>query len=365
MNTENFMRLAIELAAKGGNKVSPNPLVGAVIVKDGKIIGQGYHEKYAGPHAEINAIRSCKESLVGACIYVTLEPCCHYGKTPPCTEAIIKSGITKVVVGSNDPNPLVGGKGIEILKNSGIAVENSVFESECDKLNEIFFHYIKTQTPYVTMKYAMSADGKIATFSGKSKWITGETSRNHVHESRNLNAGIMVGIGTVIADDPELTCRIKGARNPKRIICDTNLRIPLDSKVLNTAQAQTYIATCSQDMQKIEILESLGCKILQIPRKGEHIDLGILMKKLAQEKIDSILLEGGATLNASALQQNIVSKVQVYMAPKILGGTHAKSPVGGQGVESPSEAFMLKNRKITVMDEDILIEYEVEECLQE
>jgi len=359
------MRLAIELAAKGGNRVSPNPLVGAVIVKDGEIIGQGYHEAYGGPHAEINALRSCNESPEGACIYVTLEPCCHHGKTPPCTEAIIKSGISKVVIGSKDPNPLVGGKGIEILRSAGISVETSPLEQECKVLNKIFFHYIKTQMPYVTMKYAMTADGKIATFSGKSKWITGEAARAHVHESRNRYAGIMAGVGTVIADDPELTRRIPGGRNPKRIICDTNLRIPLDSKVLNTDQATTYIATCSGDTQKIKLLENLGCIILQIPRDGDHIDLKFLMKRLAQEKLDSILLEGGATLNASALEAKVVSGVQVYIAPKIFGGNLAKSPVGGQGAESPSDAFMLKNGKITLMDEDILIEYEVDECLQE
>ncbi|MGB5823457.1 MAG: bifunctional diaminohydroxyphosphoribosylaminopyrimidine deaminase/5-amino-6-(5-phosphoribosylamino)uracil reductase RibD [Proteocatella sp.] len=364
MDTERFMKLAIELAAKGGNRVSPNPLVGAVIVKNAEIIGQGYHEAYGGPHAEINALSSCKESPKGACIYVTLEPCCHYGKTPPCTEAIIKSGISKVVIGSKDPNPLVAGKGIESLRRAGVGVEILDMEA-CYRLNEIFFHYIKTKRPYVIMKYAMTADGKIATFSGKSKWITGEVARAHVHESRNRYAGIMVGVGTVIADNPELTCRIPGGRNPKRIICDTNLRIPLDSKVLNTKEAPTYIATCSDDEQKISALESLGCRILRIPKNADRLDLKFLMKRLAEEKIDAILLEGGATLNASALEAKIVSRVQVYISPKIFGGNLAKSPVGGQGVENPSEAFMLKNGKIRVMDEDILIEYEVDECLQE
>lgn len=364
MNTDSFMKLAVELAVKGGNRVSPNPLVGAVIVKAGKIIGQGYHEEYGGPHAEINALRSCSDSPEGACIYVTLEPCCHQGKTPPCTAAIIKSGISTVVIGSRDPNPLVAGKGIETLRRAGVEVEILDMD-ECYSLNEIFFHYIKTQTPYVVMKYAMTADGRIATFSGKSKWITGETARAHVHESRNRYAGIMTGIGTVIADDPELTCRIPGGRNPVRIICDTNLRIPLDSKVLNTKEAATYIATSSEDAKKIGALESLGCKILRIPKHGEHIDFGFLMKRLAKEKIDSILLEGGATLNASALNARAVRRAQVYIAPKIFGGELARSPVGGQGAENPSEATMLKRGKITLLDEDILIEYEVEACLQE
>lgn len=361
MNDLEYMKMAIELAVKGGNRVSPNPLVGAVIVKDGEIIGYGYHEKYGMPHAEINALNSCIKLPEGATMYVTLEPCCHTGKTPPCTEAIIQSGIKRVVIGSKDPNPLVGGKGIEILKENGIEVKCFVLEKECMDINKIFFHYIETGMPYVVMKYAMTLDGKIATFSGKSKWITGDAARNHVHKTRSMYSGIMVGSRTVISDDPELTSRIPGGRNPKRIICDTNLSIPLNARVLRSAdRIKTYIATSSIDKEKIDMFKSLGCEVLHIPKYGEHISLVILMKELAKEGIDSILLEGGGELNAGALSANIVSKLQVYMAPKVFGGKNAKTPVAGIGIEDPQNAIKFRRREITVLDEDILIEYEVE-----
>lgn len=363
---ESHMRLAMELALKGANKVSPNPMVGAVIVKDDEIIGQGYHQEYGGSHAEINALKSANRPLSEATMYVTLEPCCHYGKTPPCTEAIIKSGIKRVIVGAKDPNPLVAGKGIRELRKNGINVEMSTLEKECVDMNRIFFHYIKTGTPYVIMKYAMTLDGKIATSSGRSKWISGETSRAHVHKTRNMLSAIMVGSGTVIADDPELTCRIEGGRNPKRVVCDTSLKIPLDAKVFNnTDRIKTFVATCSSDDKKIENLENLGCTIIKLQKSNGHLDLKELMNKLGAEKVDSILLEGGSTLNAAALDSGIVNKIQAYISPKIFGGESAKTPVGGKGVYSPEKAYMMKNRKITLMDEDLLLEYEVEKCLQE
>lgn len=361
MSDLEYMKMAIELAVKGGNRVSPNPLVGAVIVKDGEIIGYGYHEKYGMPHAEINALNSCTKSPEGATMYVTLEPCCHMGKTPPCTESIIRSGIKKVVIGSKDPNPLVGGKGIELLSASGIEVKCFVMEKECLELNKIFFHYIEKGMPYVIMKYAMTLDGKIATFSGKSKWITGSAARNHVHKSRSMYSGIMVGSKTVISDDPELTSRIPGGRNPKRIICDTNLSIPLNARVLRNAdRIDTYIATASLDKDKIDLFKALGCKVIHIPKFGERISLELLMKALAKEGIDSVLLEGGGELNAGAIEAKIVNKIQVYMAPKIFGGRDAKTPVAGDGIEDPQNALTLKRKEITVLDEDILIEYEVE-----
>ena len=361
MNDLEYMKMAIELAFKGGNKVSPNPLVGAVIVKDREIIGYGYHEKYGMPHAEINALNSCTKSPEGATMYVTLEPCCHRGKTPPCTESIVKSGIKKVVVGSKDPNPLVAGKGIDILKENGVDVKCFVMEKECMELNKVFFHYIETGRPYVIMKYAMTLDGKIATFSGKSKWITGSAARNHVHKSRSMYSGIMVGSKTVISDDPELSSRIPGGRNPKRIICDTNLSIPLNARVLKNAdRIDTYIATASLDKAKIDMFRALGCKVIHIPQVGEHINLELLMKELAKEGIDSVLLEGGGELNAGAIKAGIVSKIQVYIAPKIFGGRDAKTPIEGEGIEDPQNALTFKRKEITMLDEDILIEYEVE-----
>lgn len=356
-----YMKRALLLAERGCGFVNPNPMVGAVIVKNGTIIGEGYHERYGQLHAERNAIAACRESAEGAVMYVTLEPCCHYGQTPPCTEAIIKSGIKKVFVGSMDPNPQVGGKGIENLRDKGIEVVTGILEKECLELNEIFFHYIKTKIPLVTMKYAMTLDGKIATYTGKSKWITGEKAREHVHYTRQRHAAIMVGVGTVIADDPLLTCRIPGGRNPIRIICDTRLRTPISAQVIKTArQVETYIATSCTDELKREAFIQAGCKIITVAEAENHINLEELLIKLGEEKIDSILLEGGAALNYSALKAGIVNKVQAYIAPKIFGGEKAKSPVGGAGIALPDEAFLLAGKKVIFLGEDILIEGEVE-----
>ena len=360
MTHEDYMKLAIDEALKGMGYTNPNPMVGAIIVKDGKIIGKGYHEKYGQLHAERNAIASCQESMEGATIYVTLEPCCHYGKTPPCTEAIIENKFSTVVIGSKDPNPLVAGKGIKQLKEHGIQVISGVLEQECDAINEVFFHFIQTKTPYVVMKYAMTADGKIAAYTGESKWITGEKAREHVQKSRHRYAGIMAGIGTVLADDPMLNCRIPDGQNPARIICDTSLRTPLTSQLASTAlDIPVYIATACTDRDKINSYLEKGCKILSIPKKGNHIDLQVLMKKLGEEKIDSILLEGGAELNYSALQAGIVKKVQTYIAPKLFGGKTAKTPVGGQGVAHPDHAYFLEQKNIHLLEPDILIEWEV------
>lgn len=360
LRDKEYMKRALELAKKGIGKVNPNPMVGAVIVKDGKILGEGYHACYAGLHAEREAIKACDACREGSTLYVTLEPCCHYGKNPPCTEAILENKISRVVIGSSDPNPLVAGKGIEILRNSGIEVVTGVLKKECDALNEKFFHYITTKTPYVTMKYAMTLDGKIATCTGESKWITGEEAREHVHAMRNEYAGIMVGIRTVLEDDPLLTCRIPGGSNPARIICDTYLKISPDSQLVRTAgDVKTYIATCAEDSNKKKELAKRGCRILNISKKGEYLDLVELMERLGQEKIDSVILEGGGILNYSALQSGIVQKVQAYIAPKLFGGKEAATPVQGTGQKSPEEAFLLCNRKVSFYGEDILLEYEV------
>lgn len=361
MNDSEYMGIALELAKKGCGYTSPNPMVGAVIVRNGEIIGQGWHEKYGEPHAERNALASCKVSPRGATMYVTFEPCCHYGKQPPCTDAVIEAGIKRVVVGSGDPNPLVAGKGIKILREHGIEVEENILKKECDKLNEIFLHYISTGLPFVVMKYAMTADGKIATYTGKSKWITGEAAREYVHRQRHRYSGIMVGSGTVVADDPMLTCRISGGKNPIRIICDSRLITPLISKIVATAkEVKTIIATCCEDKDKISKYEKMGCNILYIPESNGHIDLYVLMKRLGEEKIDSILLEGGAMLNWSALKSGIVNKAQIYIAPKLFGGDTAKAPIGGIGVEVPENAFRLKNTEMTRLGEDFLIEGEVD-----
>ena len=378
MPEEKYMRRAIELAKKGSGHVNPNPLVGAVIVRDGEIIGEGYHECYGQLHAERNAIANAKKrgnSLEGSTIYVTLEPCCHYGKTPPCTEAIIEEKIARVVVGSDDPNPLVSGKGFQMLREKGIEVIPHFLKEECDAMNHVFFHYIRTGTPYVAMKYAMTMDGKIACYTGNSKWVTGEESRAHVQTLRNHYKGIMAGIGTVLADDPMLNCRIEGGRDPIRIIADSHLRIPMDSQLVRTAGQQPLIVAClpDADEEKAAQLQEKGVEVLRIPgvttaditeEQKEVISLPVLMKELGARKIDGILLEGGGQLNESALQAGIVDRIYCYIAPKIFGGAQAKTPVEGQGLTRAADAWQFKRIGMQEFGQDILLEYEKAQELQ-
>ena len=285
------MKIALDLAKLGKGKVNPNPLVGAVIVKDKKIIAKGYHEKYGEDHAEVNAFKNAKENVAGATMYVTLEPCSHYGKTPPCVDKIIDNKISRVVIGMMDPNKLVLGQGIKKLQDAGIEVEVGVLEEECKKLNEVFIKYIKNKKPFVVLKAAMSLDGKISTASGESKWITGNKSRSEVHKLRNDLSAIMVGVDTVIIDNPYLTCRIVDGRNPIRIIIDSKLRIPKDSNVLeNTNDIKTIIATTEKaPKEKIDYLENLGVWVIKTKSKDEKVNLKELMIKLGELKIDSIL----------------------------------------------------------------------------
>ena len=361
-----YMERALALAKKGIGHVNPNPLVGSIIVKEGNIIGEGYHQKYGGPHAEINAFASLKESSIGATLYVTLEPCSHYGKTPPCVDAVIKSGVARVVIASLDPNPLVAGRSMTKMQEAGIDVEVGVLKEACDELNQIFFHYITHQTPYVVMKYAMTSDGKIATRTGASRWITGYEARKKVHEDRHRYAGIMVGVGTVIADDPMLDSRIEGSKNPIRIICDTTLRTPMGSRIIKTAESiPTILLSACTDVTRHHPYTNAGCQIITIPLRDHKLDLRVAMNILAEIGIDSILLEGGATLNASAMEARVVQKVQTYIAPKLFGGESAPTPIAGLGVDHPDQAYRLKNSKVTLLGEDILIESEVAKCLQE
>ena len=369
LDKEQYMKRAIELARLGEGKVNPNPLVGAVIVKDGVIIGEGYHMRYGGLHAERNAFGNLKdiELAKGAEMYVTLEPCCHHGKQPPCTDAIIEHGISKVYIGSDDPNELVAGKGIRILRDAGIFVETGILKEECDALNPVFFHYITKKTPYVVMKYAMTLDGKIATRTGHSMWVSGKQSRERVQHSRNALKGIMVGIGTVLNDDPRLTCRLEDGRNPIRIICDSKLRIPLSCRIVNTAkEVPTIIATIEPHAEynrfwheQKEALEKEGTEVLVVNEKEGRIDLNDLMSKLYEKEIDGILLEGGSTLNYAALQAGIVNEINVYVAPKFFGGTGYFTPVGGEGVEMATEALGAVFESSEMVGEDILLKYKI------
>lgn len=375
MAEEQFMKRAIELAKQGAGWTAPNPLVGAVVVKNGRVIGEGYHRKYGELHAERNALAACSEDPAGATLYVTLEPCCHYGKTPPCTEIIIEKKIAKVVIGSRDPNPKVAGKGARILREHGIEVVEDYMREACDALNPVFFHYITTKTPYVVLKFAMTLDGKIATRTGASKWITGEAARNHVHQLRGRYAGILAGIGTVLADDPMLNCRIDGAHQPLRIILDSHLRIPMGSRLVRSAKEYPLLIVCNESNRdreegasRIQKLEEAGAKVWTLPEKNGHPDLNVLMQRLGEEKIDSVLIEGGGTVNEAALKAHIVHHVYAYIAPKIFGGEDAKTPVEGLGIRLPQECAQLRLAKITVLLNDMLLEYDVEgetECSPE
>jgi len=351
------MERALELAKKGTGKVNPNPLVGAIIVKNGEIIGEGYHECYGEAHAERNAVKNANESVEDSTIYVTLEPCAHYGKTPPCVDLIIEKKFKKVVIGMLDPNELVAGKSIEKLEKNGVEVVVGVKEEECKKLNEIFIKYITSKSPFVILKSGMSLDGKIATYSGKSKWITSKESREDAQNLRNRLNSIMVGVNTVITDDPELTCRINNDKKLIRIVVDTNLRIPLDSKVINNKDKLTIIATTlNSNENKKQALRDLGIKVIEVSEKNNKVNLKELLRKLGQEGIDSVLIEGGGTLNFSALEENIVDKVIFYIAPKILGGENSKSCIAGIGFSELNQAVKLKDISYRKVGEDLVVE---------
>ncbi|MFR1051693.1 MAG: bifunctional diaminohydroxyphosphoribosylaminopyrimidine deaminase/5-amino-6-(5-phosphoribosylamino)uracil reductase RibD [Lachnospirales bacterium] len=364
MEEQEYMRRCVALAKQGIGWTSPNPMVGAVIVKNGRIIGEGWHVRRGELHAERHALSRCTESPDGADLYVTLEPCCHHGRQPPCTDAILAAGIRRVYVGSDDPNPLAAGKGLEILRSKGVEVKTGILKEECDGLNQVFFHFIRTGTPYVVMKYAMTLDGKIAAYTGKSQWITGKDARSRVHQERHRLRGILVGVGTVLTDDPMLNCRMEGGRDPVRIVCDTHLRTPADSRLVRSAgRIETILATCCTDPARQRPYLEAGCRVWQLPAVQGRVNLSALMQRLGQAEIDSVLLEGGAELNWSMLEAGLVQKVQVYLAPKLLGGLTAPSPIGGQGVPEPGRGWRLKNSVIHPIGEDFLIESEVAYCV--
>lgn len=359
---ERYMKRAVELAVMGTGFTFLNPLVGAVIVKNDVIIGEGYHQKYGGPHAEINAFRDADSrgnDVSGADMYVTLEPCSHYGKTPPCAEEVIKRGISRVFIGMKDPNPLVAGRGLFMLQKAGIEVICGILENECRRINEPFIKFITKKLPFVCMKAAMTLDGKIATHTGDSKWVSNETSRKIVHQLRNKYMAIMVGSATVIADNPELTCRLPdGGRNPLRIVVDSKASCPQDSKVFQvTENKKTIIAVTNEAPDdKLERLRSAGVEVLVLPKdKNGKVDLCALINELGERKIDSVLLEGGGTLNFSALQAGIVDRAVMFVAPKIVGGKNAKTPVEGEGVEIMSDAIELNHIETQLIENDLMI----------
>lgn len=363
MTDLDYMKSVLRLAAKGRGQTSPNPMVGAIIVNKNRVIGKGYHRKAGTPHAEILALREAGERARGSAIYVNLEPCCHRDKkTPPCTDAIIQSGIKKVVLGMIDPNPKVSGKGIRVLKNAGIEIATGILEEESRRLNEAYIKYITTGQPFVILKIASSLDGKIATASGESKWITGEQSRKMVHRLRSEVDAVMVGVGTVLKDDPMLNVRLVKGENPHRVILDPHLKIPLNAKFLNiepkgSSNAKTYIVTTTDSPEdKAIALKKMGIEIIYADSKDGYIDPALLIKELGKLGITSIVIEGGSETNAKALSSGIVDKVLIFLSPKIIGGHNSKGAVGGKSPHRLSDALMLRDIKVKRSGKDILIE---------
>ncbi len=353
---EHYMQLAINEALKANNLVASNPYVGAVIVADGKIISRGYHHLYGGDHAEIDALNKLDCKAKGATIYVTLEPCAHYGKTKPCVEAIINACITRVVIGSVDPNPLVSGKSIKRLIDANIDVTEGILKKECDNLNRDFFKFITSQRPYVIMKSAMTLDGKIATSNGDSYGISSDAANRYTHELRNKTQAIAVGVNTVIADNPRLTCRLEGGNDPIRIIFDSCLKTPIDSFIVQSAnRIQTIIVTTNTDLNLHAKYQKHDVKLVIAKCLQKRIDLNDAMHKLAKLKIKSILLEAGSTLAYAMLEHQFVDQLKIYIAPKIIGGENSFSVVGGLGKLAVKDAINLEFETIEFLGEDILV----------
>ncbi len=355
MNDVSYMRLALQLAESTKGQTSPNPMVGSVVVSNGKVVGMGAHLKAGTEHAEVHALHMAGEYAKGATIYVTLEPCSHYGKTPPCAELIIERGIKRVVIATLDPNPLVAGNGIKMLKEANIEVEVGVLQTEAIDLNKIFFHYIKTKTPYVTLKTATSLDGKIATSTGESKWITGEVAREDVHMLRHEHDAILVGVGTVLADNPSLTTRRKtGGNNPIRVILDHQLRTPIDSKVVTDKEAETWIFTTSNaPLVKKEQLIKCGVKVIDLIQ--DKIKVEQLLQHLGDSGITSLFVEGGSTVNDSFLRSKCINEVITYIAPKLIGGSEAPTSFSGIGISNLEDSLHLTIKEVTQLGQDLKI----------
>lgn len=356
---EQWMHMALQLASKGLGRTSPNPVVGAVIVNNGQVAGTGFHQKAGTPHAEIHALREAGSLAQGATLYVTLEPCCHHGQTPPCTKAIIQAGIGRVVVATLDPNPLVAGKGIQQLRAAGIQVTVGVLEEEARRQNEVFMKYMTAKRPFCALKMAVTLDGKIATAGGDTRWITGPQSRTFTHRLRSRYDAILVGINTVINDDPLLTCRLeeRPIQDPVRIILDSKLRISPTARVVNlSSEAPTIIVTTRHhDPEKKSLLERRGVEIIPVDDERGKVNLRSLMEVLAHRNITSVLIEGGAQVAAAFLEANLVDKLYWFMAPKIIGGQAALSSVSGQGRSQLKDAWQFEIHETNRLGDDLLM----------
>ena len=356
---DRFMWMALDLARQGRGRTSPNPLVGAVVVQDTEVVGTGYHQAAGSPHAEIIALKKAGEKAKGATLYVNIEPCSHYGRTGPCTEAIIKAGISRVVAAIQDPNPLVSGRGFAQLREAGVKVKEGVLEDKARRLNEVFIKYITTGLPFVGIKVAMSLDGKIGTMTGESHWITGEKSRQFVHRLRDQSDVILVGIETVLKDNPRLTTRVEGSegKDPVRVIVDSSARLPLDARVVETSSsARTILAVTNQaPPDKCRALEDRGVEILTLPSLHGRVDVTYLMKQLAERELTTVLVEGGGTLNYSLLEQSLVDKLFVFIAPLLIGGAKSPTAFAGAGIESLKKAWAVEDIEMKQFDQDMLL----------
>lgn len=359
MNHEYYMQMALELAEKGRGFTAPNPMVGAVVVRDGQVVGQGYHEAVGGPHAEVNAIDDAGEAARGADLYVTLEPCNHTGRTPPCTEKILAAGIRRVIMAMADPNPEVAGGGRVCLQQRGIEVTSGICEDRARQLNEVFVKFSATRKPFVALKCAATLDGRIATRTGDARWVTGEAARGFGHRLRHWLDGILVGVNTVRMDNPSLTTRLADVdgRDPVRLILDTHLNTPVDAKVLRQQSESGTIIFCqsSVDPSRRQALEAAGARVIAVPEKDGRIDLGALMPPLGELGVTSLLIEGGAEVIASALAADIVDKIYFFYAPKILGGDDGVPICRGRGPELMRQCKSVKGLDVRRLGEDVLI----------
>lgn len=349
------MRRALDLAQRGEGWTAPNPMVGAVIVKDGQVAGEGFHQKAGTPHAEIHALSDAGERAKGATVYVTLEPCCHHGRTPPCTDALIKAEISKVVIAMTDPNPQVAGGGIKQLREAGIEVVTGVLEREAQVLNEVFITQIKFKRPFVALKSALTLDGKTATRTGSSKWITGEDSRDYAHKLRHKYDAILVGIGTVLADDPLLTTRISELKNPMRVVIDSSLKIPLNARVLDKETGSAMIFTSSSgEYSKVRRIEEKGIEIIHCPGENGKVDIISVLNVLYGKGVTSILVEGGSEINGTFFDQHLIDKIYLFAAPKLVGSHSASGMIGGLGIEEMKEAVRVEDLTVEKIGEDFL-----------
>lgn len=352
---ERFMRRALRLARKGIGKTSPNPAVGAVIVKNGKVIASGWHRKAGLPHAEIEALRSAKGDVRGGTLFVTLEPCVHFGKTPPCVDAVIKAGIKRVVIGAKDPNPLVAGKGIRKLKRAGIEVDSGVLADDCRAINRPFGKFIATKTPYVTLKLASTLDGRIAIATGESRWITSEESRKAVHRLRSETDAVMVGVNTLLRDDPELTVRLVRGKDPLKAVLDSTFKTPLAAKAFKDPGRLVIFTGQGASAAKIKKARALGARVVVVPAKNNGLDIRRVLKELGKLEVSSLLVEGGGTLSASLVKAGLVDRFVFFISPKLIGADGRPS-IGSLGLKKLSAAPVLKDVVVKRSGCDIVVE---------